>query len=195
MYCGFELKLKDSFCNKIKQDHFKFGKCLYSSQKVLVKNTLDEFFTKDGYLNAEKMQENWFPSLDADIFISHSHRDEELAISLAGWLNEKLNIKSVFIDSCVWGYANDLLKSIDNEYCKNKFSETYDYEKRNISTSHVHMMLSTALSKMLDNSECCFFLHTPASVSRFAGRHNRVTVDIFRNCNDKADKAKVFKRP
>jgi hypothetical protein len=36
--------------------------------------------------------------------------------------------------------------------------------KRNYSTSHVHMMLSTALSMMIDKTECIFFLNTPSSI-------------------------------
>ena len=42
---------------------------------------------------------------------------------------------------------------------------SYSYEKRNYSTSHVHMMLSVALTKMIDNTECLFFLNTPKSIT------------------------------
>src|SRR5690606_35011062 len=106
----------------------------------------------------------WFPQIDADIFISHSHSDEKMAILLAGWLKETLGVY-VFIDSCIWGYSNDLLRQIDNKHCLNPSGETYSYEKRNNSTSHVHMMLSTALNMMIDKTECLFFLNTPNSIS------------------------------
>ncbi|MCC5439660.1 hypothetical protein [Clostridium botulinum] len=46
---------------------------------------------------------------------------------------------------------------IDNNYCFNKDTETYDYIKRNYSTSHVYIMLSTALSMMIDRAESIFF--------------------------------------
>ena len=47
----------------------------------------------------------------------------------------------------------------------NSNGETYNYSKRNYSTSHVHMMLSTALTMMIDNTECVMFLNTPNSVT------------------------------
>ena len=65
------------------------------------------------------MQANWFPQIKADIFISHSHKDEDLALALAGWLKVSFGL-TAFIDSCVWGYANDLLKMIDYKYCYQK---------------------------------------------------------------------------
>jgi hypothetical protein len=48
---------------------------------------------------------------------------------------------------------------------RNDGESTYNYKKRNYSTSHVHMMLSTALSMMIDKTECLFFLNTPSSIS------------------------------
>ena len=35
----------------------------------------------------------------------------------------------------------------------------------NYSTSHVHMMLSVALTQMINNTECLFFLNTPNSLT------------------------------
>ncbi|MDX1956930.1 MAG: hypothetical protein SFU98_00055 [Leptospiraceae bacterium] len=104
------------------------------------------------------MQQEWFPQINSDIFISHSHRDEKLAITFAGWLNAKFGLKC-FIDSCIWGYGNKLLEIIDRKYCPNE-KGGYDYDKRNVSTSHVHMMLSSALAMMIDKTECLFFLNT-----------------------------------
>jgi hypothetical protein len=85
---------------------------------------------------------------------------------LSGWL-KKHGITS-FIDSCLWGYSNDLLKEIDNTYSwKDKKKSVYSYDKVNYSSSHVHMMLSNALSMMIDKSECFIFLNTPNSVDPF----------------------------
>jgi len=90
-----------------------------------------------------------------------------LAITLAGWLYETFGIIS-FIDSCVWGYANDLIRLLDNEYSwLYKEQHIYSYEKVLNSTSHIHMMLSTALSAMIDKTECLFFLNTPNSLESF----------------------------
>ena len=166
MYRGFNLLLKSltfddsSYLNQVTNT----GRGLHAAHKAKVKEVLDDFFTDDGELDASKMTANWFPLIESDIFISHSHRDEKTAILLAGWLKDAFGLNS-FIDSCAWGYSDELLKLIDKKYCYHSDSETYSYEKRNRSTSHVHMMLSTALSKMIDKSECLFFLNTPHSIT------------------------------
>lgn len=40
----------------------------------------------------------------------------------------------------------------------------YDYNKRNYSTSHVYMMLSMALTKMMDKAELVIFMGTENSI-------------------------------
>jgi hypothetical protein len=160
MYKGYNIKLsKNNF-----EDYYSFGLKLYDAQKANVLNNLEKFLSPKGVLNMSEIQENWFPKIDSKVFISHSHMDKDLAIALSGWLKEKFNLTS-FIDSCVWGYSNDLLRKIDNEYCKNN-KGSYDYQSRNSSTSHVHIMLSTALSLMIDKCECLFFLNTPNSLKK-----------------------------
>lgn len=161
MYRGFNLNLRNAdFSN----ESYKLGTKLHSELKERVKKTLDSFTAADGKLLASKMQANWFPQIECDVFISHSHEDEKHAISLAGWLKNKFGLTS-FVDSCAWGYSDDLLSLIDDEFCYNKQNNTYIYKRRNRSTSHVHMMLSTALSMMLDKAECVFFLNTPSSIT------------------------------
>ena len=81
-----------------------------------------------------------------------------------GFLKEKLDLDT-FIDSCLWRYSNDLLKELDKKYCKYSDGVSYDYDKRNYSSSHVHMMLSIALSRMIDNCEAVFFLNSENSIS------------------------------
>ena len=105
-----------------------------------------------------------FHKLKLIFFLSHSHKDKELAITLAGWLKKTFGL-TTFIDSCVWGFSNKLLKEIDEKYCRHQESNAYDYQKRNYSTSHVHMILSVALVQMIDNTECLFFLNTPNSIT------------------------------
>ena len=159
MFVGFNLN-----SNKDCSFYYERGKKMFNSNRDRIKKELDDFLLNDGSIDGTKMQEVWFPQINADIFISHSHKDEKKAIELAGWLNYRFDLK-VFIDSCVWGYADELLKKIDNEFCRSKDGETYIYEKRNYSTSHVHMMLSTALSMMIDRTECLIFMNTPNSVT------------------------------
>lgn len=172
MYKGFNLILKDSdITNFNNTDH------VYTSQdkrtemmdirenmKENALNKIENFLNKDGSIDATALINEWFPTIKADVFISHSHKDEELAIKFAAWLKNVFNLNS-FIDSTVWGYADDLLKEIDMNHCYNSGSNSYDYNKRNFSTSHVHLMLSSALNTMIDNTECLFFLNTPNSIN------------------------------
>lgn len=138
------------------------GNKLHSANKAIVETDLKVFENANGSLQAEKIIDNWFPEIKANVFLSHSHKDENLAVGLAGWLNETFGLKS-FIDSTVWGYSDKLLQLLDNKYCLNQSGETYSYSKRNRSTSHVHMMLSTALMNMIDKCECIIFVNTQSS--------------------------------
>lgn len=159
MHAGFDLSVDLSFC----ANYYTHGKTLHDEHKRKVKSTLDSFKNPKGGLFAEKIVAEWFPSMSADVFLSHSHRDEPEIIALSGWLHEKFGL-SCFIDSSIWGFSEDLLKMIDNEYCYDKDRKIYNYDDRNKSTSHVHMMLSTALIETMDACECVFFVNTPNSI-------------------------------
>ncbi|RKS95597.1 hypothetical protein BC952_1290 [Flavobacterium limicola] len=161
MYRGFNLKIP----NELNESRLlTIGKGILKITNECVKESLDSYLLDSGSLDGNKIIENWFPEFKSHIFLSHSHKDEEKAIIIAGMLYDKFNILT-FIDSTVWGYSNELLKKIDNKYCLQSNGEIYDYDKRNYSTAHVHLMLSTALNKMMDSSECLFFLNSPNSIS------------------------------
>ncbi|HIF9130284.1 TPA: hypothetical protein ACX6PG_002627 [Photobacterium damselae] len=124
---------------------------------------------KDAYVDgfgydANALQDSWFPIVKgAHVFISHSHADKEFATNLAIWLKHYFNLNA-FIDSHIWGYALKLQKKIDDKHCKNADNQSYSYEKRNFSTSHVHLMLANSLTLMLDECECLIFLETSNSL-------------------------------
>ncbi len=173
MYRGFDLSLIWSK----EEDFAKYvpvGESIYEEMKAKISDSLDVYSFSDKSLDGSKIQEEWFPLIEADIFISHSHKDKRLALFLAGWLKEKFGLIA-FIDSCVWGYSNDLLKKIDDKYSWTDITKkTYSYDKRNYSNSHVHMILVTALNMMMDKTECLFFLNTPKSMEIY---ENRPTTD------------------
>jgi hypothetical protein len=160
MYRGFNLDIPEN----LKDSYYEKGLEIYDSHKNEVNTILTDFLLENNSLSGTQIMENWFPEIDAHIFLSHSHNDERKAIILAGILFDKFGIKT-FIDSCIWGYSNDLLRQIDDSYCLNTGGETYSYTKRNYSTSHVNLMLTTALNRMIDNCECVFFLNTPNAIS------------------------------
>ena len=69
------------------------------------------------------------------------------------------------MDEVIWGSADGLLKAIDNQFCK-KGDGTYDYNKRNLTTSHVHAMLTTAILNSIDKSETVIFMNTDNPVPK-----------------------------
>ena len=128
-----------------------------------IKTSLEKYISEDGIIEAEELKKDWFPEIDTKIFISYSHNDEDLALGFAGWIEENFKIK-VFLDCYIWNSSDDLLRNIDNEYCYNKDTGTYNYQTRNLTTSHVHAMLTNAIMKMIDKNECFFLLSTEESL-------------------------------
>jgi len=161
MYRGFDVELD---IDRIKKDYDE--RLIDEDYKAIdskVKIGLKKLLSEQEELNGSQMQEDWFPQIDADVFISHSHQDLEAAKTLAEWINCHFGLR-VFVDAFVWGNFEELQKEIDNRFCQSG-EDLYSYQKRNQSTSHVHMMLSTALYKMMDKTECLFFLNTPNSIT------------------------------
>lgn len=164
MFSKFNVILDDYFYNKEINQHLSLGHNIYSRNQKMIYPALKKYILPGGALDGTKMRQDWFPQQKYDVFLSHSHKDINKVKAFAGWLSDVFGLQC-FIDSSVWGYSDDLLKKIDDRYCLNKSSHTYDYQTRNYSTSHVHMMLSTALEDMMDHCECLMFLNTPSSIS------------------------------
>ena len=138
--------------------------CVINEHKEIFDDKIEYFISKKtGRLNAGKITASWFPQIKADIFISHSHGDYADVVALAGWLYQNFNIIA-FVDGCVWGFCEKLLKLIDDKYCRMSNGNYYDYNKRNFSTSHVYMRLAMSISEMIHNTECAFFYNTPNSI-------------------------------
>ena len=151
--------------------YYSIGQKYYAEINDGVHSLLDTYLASDGTLKAENIMADWFPQLDCNVFISHSHKDEKDAIKLSGWFRKKFSLKP-FVDSCVWGYANKLLKEIDNRYCVTR-KNFYSYHKRNKTTEHVHLMLMNALRKMIDKCECIFFLNSTNAAYSFENLEDR----------------------
>ena len=159
-----KFKLNDIVYSDFKE-YESLGKEYYAKIQTDIQSSLKEFIGIDGVIDGTKLQESWFPTKQKfSVFLSHSHADEKVAVSIAGFLKKELNLNT-FIDSCLWGYSNDLLREIDEKYCRHSNGTSFDYDKRNYSTSHVHMMLSIALSRMIDKCESVFFLNSENSIS------------------------------
>lgn len=103
--------------------------------------------SNDVILDGNKMIETYFPNVNADIFISHSHKDINKAKEFAKEIYRRTGLVS-FIDSLAWENVDNLFISTH----KDKVPDKYAY-----------MMLNTALLNMIDKCECLFFLNTPNS--------------------------------
>jgi hypothetical protein len=162
MYRAFNLSLSE--LPHTMRDVFKKGSQLKNDHLKLLETALGDFADEGRPLDGSEIQNQWFPRIDADVFISHSHRDSRLALSLAGWLSTTFGL-TPFVDSSVWSHADTMQRKIDDQFCLNSEKSMYDYTLRNKSTAHVHAMLTSALAEMIENTECLIFLNTPESVS------------------------------
>jgi hypothetical protein len=161
MYRAFRLQINETIDPKLVQ----LGKGIFEGDRVKIKDQLDSYLTGEGAIDAEAVKRDWFHEVKASVFISHSHTDREKAFYLAGYLKYHFNIRA-FVDSAIWEDSRELQRAIDNNYSWiDQKKEHYSYDAVCASTSHVHMMLATSIAKMIDQSECFFFLETKASLT------------------------------
>lgn len=146
----------------------------FVAKKHQFKETIRRAVIPDsGIIKGDTLKDSYFPSTlfegsYYDVFISHSHNNDEEAHLLAAWLMKYKKL-SCFVDSFAWGSADQLLKEIDNKYCYRKHTKTYDYNKRNFTTSHVHAILSMALLDTILRSKYCIFIESTESVPLNSG--------------------------
>ena len=123
-------------------------------------------FKGQDVIDAQKLADHLYPAKKAHVFLSHSHRDADQAIELAVALRDKG--LDVFVDSCVWGYFDNLLDALNEVYAEPKKKPEggviYNYRKATELTAGVHMMLMGALHAMIDRSELFVFLNTDNSL-------------------------------
>lgn len=88
------------------------------------------------------------------VFLSHSSRDKETVYKFASYLKQQgIN---AFVDSMVWDNYKDLL---------DKFGKgCSEQEKLNI-VAHLHMILASSLTYMIDACDCFIFLASENSIS------------------------------
>lgn len=116
---------------------------------------------KDTLLDADTVQKHLFPSVKADVFLSHASGDRQQVMQLAVAL-ERLGL-TVFVDSCVWGNVYALLNDVDDHFSRKKDEPgSYHYRKVTRTAANVYMILSAALQRMIDGCELFLYLDSPA---------------------------------
>ena len=161
MFKAYDLKLSDWQIRKFTE---KYGsqrddkKLVQKMHDCLIDYANNGWTTPD-FENGDELRDNWFPYIEADIFMSHSHDDLNIARCIKNGIETELGL-NVFLDEDVWSYCDELLKQIDKVYCYDEKRDAYSYKRRNYTTAVVHNLLSIALTKMIDKTECVFFLNT-----------------------------------
>ena len=163
MYRGFYINLDDQGLLRLMQptkNILGFRRLYRKNDRYVnsdsIHGALTEYLLSENIIDAQQVKKDWFPQIHADVFLSHSHRDIDLAKNFARYLNAKFDL-TTFIDSEVWGYSDDLVnRLLDDEY--------YDENERRKIIAHVNIMLSSALTQMIDKTECLMFLNTDNSV-------------------------------
>lgn len=176
MVTGFNLEIKEKI-NPYTQYIDDYEKMI-GEYKTSIFENIDNYVI-DGFVDGTKVEQDWFPKINADIFISHSHKDEALAKGLAGWIYKEFKL-ICFVDSCVWGYSDDLLEKINKKYSDWRRKEDgsgflYNHFKSNMACKHVDTILTIALYKMIDKTETTFLLNTDNSISKYADVYNQST--------------------
>jgi len=186
MFAGFNLDLTNitnTYGDKIINFSMykKQGEDHLNSQKDYYKKRLEEYVingTSNDIVDGTKLQDDWFPQVEVDVFISHSHKDLEIAQCFAGWLYANFKLKC-FIDANVWGYADDLLEQINSVYSNKRTDKDggslYNHNACNVASKHVSVMLTIALQKMIDKAETTFVLNTANSIQKYAQVYSNST--------------------
>jgi len=145
-------------------DYEGLGKSLFADVVNQADDSLLGYISEDGILKGDVIQNAWFPKLKGkfDVFISHSHNDEDLAFAFAGWLNKKFKLRC-FLDKYVWNSADGLIKKLD-DLCRRPGGKGYNYRDRNMTTSQIHAMLTSAIMQEIDDCDALFFLNTPNTI-------------------------------
>ncbi|MFO1439238.1 MAG: hypothetical protein U1F81_13050 [Verrucomicrobiaceae bacterium] len=157
MYKAYRLQVPEGH---FKPRHVIGGEHMCSIENDSLRKPLSAFILEDGNIDGGKLSGSWFPEVNAEVFISHSHADTKLAHGLAGWMFENFGIYS-FIDSTVWGHYAHLLEQLCKAHAP--YPSLWESYKDELSP-HVHLMLASALSVMMDKTECVIFIHSENSV-------------------------------
>lgn len=185
MFAGFNLKIDD---NAKLFDEYHSAKRYELIGKAHLKKLKASFieqleaYVVDNTIDGTKIQDEWFPQIEADIFISHSHADEKLACIVAGWIYDTFGL-TCFIDSNVWGYSEELLELMNSKFSDKredgKGGHLYRHDSCIQVSAHVNMMLSIALQKMIDKVEAVILINTDNSIQVNNGKKMNSTYSPF----------------
>lgn len=169
MFAGFNLEISKSFFDSQVETFQKFqeiGEKHLKSQTCGVEKALDTYINNN-IVDGSKIQKDWFPEIDTDIFLSHSSIDNKLVNAIAGWINCTFGLRC-FIDSDVWCYAGSIADKLNDRFSNKRVGDAggllYSHENCLKVSEHVNTMLNIALQRMIDKCESVFLVNTENSI-------------------------------
>ena len=165
MYKGYRFSVASELLSRYAQSAGKYKQIGRDQKEMAQKVIKGKILSGEWVIDGEGTEADWFPQLKKHVFISHSHKDEDAALLMAGMLKDRLGIDA-FVDSAAWGCYRELAKSLYEaaRRCHANLSSYQEDLLRSSATEHAHCMLSKSLIQMMDGCECMFFLDTKASV-------------------------------
>ena len=140
----------------------------YENDKSISLQKLRKIINSCNKIRAHEIKKLLLPSKRYDIFISHSHKDINLAKGLAGYLEKYCKV-SCFIDSLYWSNIDELQEELNRMHLtmdRTAGKKTFNHKSTMEVAKHANMILASALTEMIDNCECVFFFNTDSSVIR-----------------------------
>ena len=83
MFAKFNLKLTE---NQISKEYGKDGIGQKDMLEEKVHQVIDRYLLREDSLDAAAIEEDWFPEINAHVFLSHSHKDEKAVINQECWV-------------------------------------------------------------------------------------------------------------
>lgn len=141
------------------------GRLMQAASSRLISAAVNRLDSKGDAINGDVLEAAWFPQIECDVFISHSHADRDLALALSGALKKCFGLKA-FVDSCVWGCRDQLIEKIRELSGNAPTMPCRNHDDEIAVVSHADMMLNCSLLRMIDSCECLMFIDTSKSVDR-----------------------------
>ena len=135
--------------------HANLERELETETELIKSENIDTMFQEaiiNGYISAELLKEQLFPSTQAKVFISHSSADVAVALKLKEKLQEE-GI-SAFVDSEVWENVYEILK----RYQFPKGVTNIPADEGNDKSKQLFLMLAGALCKTIYQSACFVYV-------------------------------------
>lgn len=165
MYRSYKIAVDENFkaqihANDTKGDLSPIRKTSFTKEylRAELSRMVNQSFAKE-YPRIDVILAQWFSEVKADVFISHSGNDEELA----HWLYDTFGIKS-FIDSELLECITELQEEIEMRHSREELF-LYNDKDRHSSAAHAHMIFVHALRCLIDQTECFIYLDTSKCAS------------------------------